>query len=32
MKSKKNSKALFFVGLVIFVIFMFPLYWMIVTA
>ncbi len=32
MKSKKNSVALFFVGLLIFMIFMFPLYWMIVTA
>ncbi len=32
MKSKKNSVGLFFVGLLIFLIFMFPLYWMIVTA
>lgn len=32
MKSKKNSVALFFVGLLIFMIFMFPLYWMIVTT
>ncbi|MCI8523284.1 MAG: carbohydrate ABC transporter permease [Lachnospiraceae bacterium] len=32
MKSKKNNMALFFVGLLVFLIFMFPLYWMVVTA
>ncbi len=32
MKSKKNNIGLFFVGLLIFIVFLFPLYWMVVTA
>lgn len=32
MKNKKSNVAFFFVGLLVFVVFMFPLYWMVVTA
>lgn len=32
MKEKKNSKKLFWIGLLIFMVLMFPLYWMVVTA
>ncbi len=32
MKSKKSNVVFFFVGLLVFIIFMFPLYWMVVTA
>lgn len=32
MKNKKSNAAFFFVGLLVFVVFMFPLYWMVVTA
>lgn len=32
MKEKKNNKKLFWIGLFIFMVLMFPLYWMVVTA
>ncbi|MDE7246487.1 MAG: carbohydrate ABC transporter permease [Lachnospiraceae bacterium] len=32
MKNKKSNVAFFFVGLLVFIVFMFPLYWMVVTA
>lgn len=31
-KQKRNNIILFFVGLIVFIIFLFPLYWMVVTA